>query len=40
MLASASPQRTKHLEQVSANDSHLAALSAKARQTMSEPSRG
>jgi hypothetical protein len=40
MLSTATPQRKRHLEQVLANDSHLAALSAKARQTMSEPSRG
>lgn len=40
MMSTATTQRMKHLEQVSANDSHLAALSAKARQTMSEPARG
>ena len=40
MVNTASPQRMKHLEQVRANDEHLAALSAKMRQTMSEPARG
>jgi len=39
MMATATPQRMKHLEQVMANDGHLAALSAKARETMAEPSR-
>ena len=32
--------RMVHLEQVMANDDHLAALSAKARAEMPEPSRG
>lgn len=40
MIATASPARMVHLEQVMANDGHLAALSAKARQEMAEPSRG
>lgn len=40
MLATATPERWVHLEQVHANDGHLAALSAKARQEMTEPSRG
>lgn len=40
MMSTASPQRLKHLEQVMANDGHLAALSAQARLTMSEPSNG
>jgi len=40
MIATASPQRLVHLEQSMANDGHLAALSAKARQEMAEPSRG
>jgi hypothetical protein len=40
MIRSASPERMKHLEQVMAQDGFLAELSAKARQTMPEPSRG
>jgi hypothetical protein len=40
MLRTASPQRMRHLEQINANDGHLAALSAKAREEMKEPSRG
>jgi hypothetical protein len=40
MINTAGPERHIHLEQIMANDSHVAALSAKARQTMSEPSRG
>jgi hypothetical protein len=40
MMNTASPQRMKHLEQVMANDGHLAALSSKMRQEMPEPSRG
>ena len=40
MINTAGPARQIHLEQIMANDSHVAALSAKARQTMSEPSRG
>jgi len=40
MMNTASPQRMKHLEQVMANDGHLAALSAQMRLTMAEPSRG
>ncbi|MBM7564218.1 phytanoyl-CoA dioxygenase family protein [Paenibacillus sacheonensis] len=40
MMNTASPERLVHLEQVMANDDHLAALSAKARQEMAEPSRG
>ncbi len=40
MVKTASPQRMKHLEQLLANDGHLAALAAKARESMSEPSRG
>ena len=40
MMTTASPSRMKHLEQVMENDGHLAALSAKNRLTMSEPSRG
>lgn len=40
MIRTAPPQRQRHLEQAMANDGHLAALSAKARQTMTEPARG
>lgn len=40
MMGTASSRRMKHLEQVMANDGHLAALSAECRKTMSEPSRG
>jgi hypothetical protein len=40
MVETADPERMKHLEQVMANDSHLAELSQKARETMAEPSRG
>ncbi|MFN8442964.1 MAG: phytanoyl-CoA dioxygenase family protein [Caldilineaceae bacterium] len=40
MMRTAGPERMRHLEQVMANDGHLAALSAKARETMPEPSRG
>ena len=40
MLATANDRRMVHLEQVLANDDHLAALSAKARVEMEEPSRG
>lgn len=40
MVRTASPQRIRHLEQVMANDGHLAELSRKARETMPEPSRG
>ena len=40
MMNTASATRMKHLEQVMANDGHLAALSAKKRLTMKEPSRG
>jgi len=40
MIATANDQRMVHLEQVLANDDHLAALSAKAREEMEEPSRG
>jgi ectoine hydroxylase-related dioxygenase (phytanoyl-CoA dioxygenase family) len=39
MIRTAGPERMRHLEQVMANDGHLAELSRKARQTMSEPSR-
>ena len=40
MMDTAGPQRMRHLEQVMANDGHLKELSRKARETMSEPSRG
>jgi hypothetical protein len=40
MMNTAGAERMKHLEQVMANDGHLAALSAKARLEMSEPARG
>jgi hypothetical protein len=40
MMNTASQDRMKHLEQVMANDGHLAGLSAQMRLTMSEPSRG
>ena len=40
MVNSATPEREIHLEQVTANDGHLAELSRQARENMSEPSRG
>ena len=40
MIETASPQRMRHLEQVMANDSHLAELSRQAREKMEEPARG
>ena len=40
MVRTAGPDRMRHLEQVLANDGHLAELSRKARETMPEPSRG
>ncbi len=40
MMQTASPARQRHLEQVMANDGHLAELSRKARAEMAEPSRG
>ncbi|MEI6084234.1 MAG: phytanoyl-CoA dioxygenase family protein [Verrucomicrobiota bacterium] len=40
LVRTAPPQRQRHLEQVLANDGHLAALTAEARRTMTEPSRG
>ena len=39
MMHTAGPQRLPHLEQIMANDSHLAELSRRARETMTEPSR-
>lgn len=40
MIRTAGPERKRHLEQVMANDSHLAELSRRARETMAEPARG
>lgn len=40
MMNTASPRRMVHLEQVMANDGHLAALTAELKKTMSEPARG
>ena len=40
MLRTATPERQIHLEQVRANDGHLAELARQARESMSEPSRG
>ncbi len=40
IMQTATPERMRHLEQVMANDGHLAELSRKARETMAEPSRG
>lgn len=40
MLATATPARMVHMQQCLDNDDHLAALSAKARASMSEPARG
>jgi hypothetical protein len=40
MIATAGPDRMRHLEQVMANDGHLVELSRKARAEMAEPSRG
>lgn len=40
MVNTATPEREIHLEQVRANDGHLAQLSQQARESMSEPSRG
>ena len=40
MVETAGPERTRHLEQVMANDGHLAELSRQARERMDEPSRG
>lgn len=40
MMQTATPERLRHLEQVMANDSHIAALSRKARAEMAEPARG
>lgn len=40
MMRTAGAERMRHLEQVMANDGHLAELSRRARETMPEPSRG
>ena len=40
MIRTATPERWIHLEQVRANDGHLAELSHQAQERMSEPSRG
>ena len=40
MVNTATAERKIHLEQVMANDGHLAELSQKAQENMSEPSRG
>jgi hypothetical protein len=40
MVRTAGPERMRHLEQIMANDGHLAELSRQARETMAEPSRG
>ena len=40
MMNTATPGRRRHLEQVMANDGHIAELSRKARAAMPEPSRG
>jgi hypothetical protein len=40
MVSTASPLRMRHLEQVMANDGHIAELSRQARLEMSEPARG
>ena len=40
MIRTAGPERMRHLEQIMANDGHLAELSRKNREKMLEPSRG
>jgi hypothetical protein len=40
MVGTAGPERRRHLEQVMANDGHLAELSRQARERMEEPARG
>jgi len=40
MVRTAGPERMRHLEQLLANDGHLAELSRTARETMAEPARG
>jgi hypothetical protein len=40
LIRTAGPQRMRHLEQVMANDAHMAELARQARERMEEPSRG
>lgn len=40
MVRTATSERQRHLEQVAANDGHIAELSRQAREKMAEPSRG
>jgi ectoine hydroxylase-related dioxygenase (phytanoyl-CoA dioxygenase family) len=40
MIRTATPTRLRHLEQVMANDGHMAELARQARARMTEPSRG
>ena len=40
MIATAGPERMVHLEQVRANDTHLAELTLQLKKTMQEPARG
>ena len=40
MIATAGPERMVHLEQVRANDTHLAELTRQLKRTMKEPARG
>jgi hypothetical protein len=40
MIGTATPSRMRHLEQVMANDGHMAELARQARAQMEEPSRG
>ncbi len=40
MIKTATPQRMRHLEQLMANDGHLAELTQKKRAVMAEPDRG
>ncbi|MDB6126428.1 MAG: hypothetical protein JWM35_324 [Verrucomicrobia bacterium] len=40
MMNTAGPGRMRHLEQVMANDGHIAELSRKAKESMLEPARG
>ena len=40
MIATAGPERMQHLEQVMANDTHLADLTRELKKTMDEPARG
>ena len=40
MVRTAGPDRMRHLEQIMANDGHLAELTRRAKETMTEPARG